>query len=91
MPDVEVVEEKCMNSEKSFRGHTDLNHGPIGLQPIALPLSYIPCTVYSSSEQPGHSVYTCGSQRESSSGKTCCQMLYSLKISIVISLSSIYL
>ena len=27
------------------RGHTDLNHGPIGLQPIALPLSYIP-TVY---------------------------------------------
>ena len=45
MPDVEVVEEKCMNSEKSFRGHTDLNHGPIGLQPIALPLSYIP-TVY---------------------------------------------
>ena len=42
MPDVEVVEEKCMNSEKSFRGHTDLNHGPIGLQPIALPLSYIP-------------------------------------------------
>ena len=40
MPDVEVVEEKCMNSEKSFRGHTDLNHGPIGLQPIALPLSY---------------------------------------------------
>ena len=33
-----------MNSEKSFRGHTDLNHGPIGLQPIALPLSYIPKT-----------------------------------------------
>ena len=27
-----------------FRGHTDLNHGPIGLQPIALPLSYIPDT-----------------------------------------------
>ena len=26
----------------TFRGHTDLNHGPIGLQPIALPLSYIP-------------------------------------------------
>ena len=25
-----------------YRGHTDLNHGPIGLQPIALPLSYIP-------------------------------------------------
>ena len=22
------------------RGHTELNHGPIGLQPIALPLSY---------------------------------------------------
>ena len=31
--------------EKLFRGHTDLNHGPIGLQLIALPLSYIPlCT-----------------------------------------------
>ena len=27
-----------------MRGHTDLNHGPIGLQPIALPLSYIPWT-----------------------------------------------
>ena len=27
---------------KVTRGHTDLNHGPIGLQPIALPLSYIP-------------------------------------------------
>ena len=30
---------KC---QKNVRGHTDLNHGPIGLQPIALPLSYIP-------------------------------------------------
>ena len=30
-----------------FRGHTDLNHGPIGLQPIALPLSYIPRTISS--------------------------------------------
>ena len=28
--------------KKYFRGHTDLNHGPIGLQPIALPLSYTP-------------------------------------------------
>ena len=27
---------------KVGRGHTELNHGPIGLQPIALPLSYIP-------------------------------------------------
>ncbi len=27
---------------KMFRGHSDLNQGPIGLQPIALPLSYIP-------------------------------------------------
>ncbi len=25
-----------------YRGHTDLNHGPTGLQPVALPLSYIP-------------------------------------------------
>ena len=33
--------------QKKFRGHTDLNHGPIGLQPIALPLSYIPdCHYY---------------------------------------------
>ena len=32
---------KC---QKNVRGHTDLNHGPIGLQPIALPLSYIPKT-----------------------------------------------
>ena len=31
--------------KKNVRGHTDLNHGPIGLQPIALPLSYIPRTV----------------------------------------------
>ena len=30
---------------KLYRGHTDLNHGPIGLQPIALPLSYIPKTI----------------------------------------------
>ena len=30
------------NFPKICRGHTDLNHGPIGLQPIALPLSYIP-------------------------------------------------
>ena len=30
------------SSQKYLRGHTDLNHGPIGLQPIALPLSYIP-------------------------------------------------
>ena len=30
------------SNNKNLRGHTDLNHGPIGLQPIALPLSYIP-------------------------------------------------
>ena len=33
---------KFKNRRKKIRGHTDLNHGPIGLQPIALPLSYIP-------------------------------------------------
>ena len=33
-------------TQKVFRGHTDLNHGPIGLQPIALPLSYIPKWCY---------------------------------------------
>ena len=31
-----------LSAKYNFRGHTDLNHGPIGLQPIALPLSYIP-------------------------------------------------
>ena len=31
-----------LGRSKKIRGHTDLNHGPIGLQPIALPLSYIP-------------------------------------------------
>ena len=36
------------SEQKIVRGHTDLNHGPIGLQPIALPLSYIP----TSSESP---------------------------------------
>ena len=34
---------------KDIRGHTDLNHGPIGLQPIALPLSYIPNLVVAES------------------------------------------
>ena len=36
--------ESCLHDslQKYLRGHTDLNHGPIGLQPIALPLSYIP-------------------------------------------------
>ena len=33
---------KSQFDKNSLRGHTDLNHGPIGLQPIALPLSYIP-------------------------------------------------
>ena len=28
--------------KKYLRGHSDLNQGPIGLQPIALPLSYTP-------------------------------------------------
>ena len=35
--------------KKIYRGHTDLNHGPIGLQPIALPLSYIPNSVHQTS------------------------------------------
>jgi hypothetical protein len=33
--------DKIINSWKKFRGHRDLNHGPIGLLPIALPQSYI--------------------------------------------------
>ena len=28
--------------QKVVRGHSDLNQGPAGLQPDALPLSYIP-------------------------------------------------
>lgn len=38
------VSQVIAKNQKYFRGHTDLNHGPIGLQPIALPLSYIPMT-----------------------------------------------
>ena len=30
---------------KLNRGHSDLNQGPAGLQPDALPLSYIPLTI----------------------------------------------
>ena len=37
-----LTESSGIFSKKYVRGHTDLNHGPIGLQPIALPLSYIP-------------------------------------------------
>ena len=29
-------------SKKKFRGHTELNHGPLDLQSNALPLSYTP-------------------------------------------------
>ena len=36
------VQQDTIGRSKVNRGHTDLNHGPIGLQPIALPLSYIP-------------------------------------------------
>ena len=42
------MDEKCINPllEKkklfSIRGHSELNQGPAGLQPDALPLSYIP-------------------------------------------------
>ena len=32
----------CFNKKKKLRGHPDLNQGPVGLQPNALPLSYIP-------------------------------------------------
>ena len=40
---------------KMFRGHTDLNHGPIGLQPIALPLSYIPYSLFVMFQSTGDS------------------------------------
>ena len=35
-------ERHCVNLKFKGREHTELNHGPIGLQPIALPLSYTP-------------------------------------------------
>ena len=44
-PLLERVRRKEREQKKEVRGHTDLNHGPIGLQPIALPLSYIPTVV----------------------------------------------
>ena len=31
-----------LKTKKFRRGHTELNHGPIDLQSIALPLSYTP-------------------------------------------------
>ena len=34
-------------AKSQVRRHTELNHGPIRLQPIALPLSYIPNTGFS--------------------------------------------
>ena len=42
-----MVTDKCKlgtSLEKKYllRGHTELNHGPIDLQSIALPLSYTP-------------------------------------------------
>ena len=41
-PILEGGERGREKKKNEARGHTDLNHGPIGLQPIALPLSYIP-------------------------------------------------
>ena len=38
--------------KKLVRGHTELNHGPIDLQSIALPLSYTPSVTLR-----GHSIY----------------------------------
>ena len=43
-----LTENSGIFSKKYVRGHTDLNHGPIGLQPIALPLSYTPKLMKSS-------------------------------------------
>ena len=38
-----VIEKYLLKRKKDFlRGHSDLNQGPIDLQSIALPLSYIP-------------------------------------------------
>ena len=44
---IHMMDEKCNNpflEQKLFpiRGHSELNQGPAGLQPDALPLSYIP-------------------------------------------------
>ena len=38
---------RAVGWEKNIRGHSELNQGPAGLQPDALPLSYIPCVTLS--------------------------------------------
>ena len=40
--ELKVLTEKETNWKRKLRGHSDLNQGPIGLQPMALPLSYTP-------------------------------------------------
>ena len=50
----------CCRGQKEDRGHTDLNHGPIGLQPIALPLSYIPSAGMSRQTTEPNIVVTAG-------------------------------
>ena len=44
-PDILLSRSLNLNQkvEKTSRGHSELNQGPAGLQPDALPLSYIPC------------------------------------------------
>ena len=53
-----------MTVQKITRGHTDLNHGPIGLQPIALPLSYIPSSILCPELQYTLKVYVTDSNLE---------------------------
>ena len=45
-PDILLARCKSVERKKKIktsRGHSELNQGPAGLQPDALPLSYIPC------------------------------------------------
>lgn len=48
-----IILQKVQKIQKDiFRGHPDLNQGPIDLQSIALPLSYIPDDVTSKNHLP---------------------------------------
>ena len=58
----------CCGGKKEVRGHTDLNHGPIGLQPIALPLSYIPSAGMSQQSVEPNKIATAGQLLEALAG-----------------------
>ena len=53
-----ILRQTERDGEKRIRGHTDLNHGPIGLQPIALPLSYIPRLHFAKLRKAGRYIFS---------------------------------